>query len=115
MKTDNGESVSVWMATPDTRVDGPLATNLDVDVCVVGAGLAGITTAYLLSLEQQRVAILDTVQRGRRDLQDDRPSGKRSRRLVHRDRAIARQGGRPRELARPTCAERPWLRSSGSR
>ena len=59
MKTDNGESVSVWMATPDTRVDGPLTTNLNVDVCVVGAGLAGITTAYLLSLEKQRVAILD--------------------------------------------------------
>jgi len=59
VKTDNGESVSVWMATPDTRVDGPLTTNLDVDVCVVGAGLAGITTAYLLSLEKQRVAILD--------------------------------------------------------
>src|SRR5688572_18102596 len=59
MKTDNGESVSVWMATPDTRVDGPLTTNLDVDVCVVGAGLAGITTAYLLSLEKQRVAVLD--------------------------------------------------------
>src|SRR5688572_18682571 len=47
------------MATPDTRVDGPLTTNLDVDVCIVGAGLAGMTTAYLLSLEKQRVAILD--------------------------------------------------------
>ena len=58
MKTDNGESVSVWMSAPDTRV-GRLATNLEVDVCVVGAGIAGLTTAYLLSLEKQRVAVID--------------------------------------------------------
>jgi glycine/D-amino acid oxidase-like deaminating enzyme/nitrite reductase/ring-hydroxylating ferredoxin subunit len=59
VKTDNGESVSVWMATPDIRVDGKLTTNLDADVCVVGAGIAGMTTAYLLSLEKQRVVVLD--------------------------------------------------------
>src|SRR5688500_12072622 len=47
------------MATPDTRGDGPLTANLDVDVCVVGAGIAGLMTAYLLSLEKQRVAVLD--------------------------------------------------------
>jgi glycine/D-amino acid oxidase-like deaminating enzyme/nitrite reductase/ring-hydroxylating ferredoxin subunit len=59
MKTDNGESVSVWMATPDSRVDGALAENLDADVCVIGAGIAGLTTAYLLSLEKRRVVVLD--------------------------------------------------------
>ncbi|MFN2384912.1 MAG: FAD-dependent oxidoreductase [Thermoanaerobaculia bacterium] len=59
MKTDNGESVSVWMAAPDPRVDGKVTTDLDVDVCIVGAGIAGMTTAYLLSLEKQRVAVLD--------------------------------------------------------
>ncbi|MGH7542275.1 MAG: NAD(P)/FAD-dependent oxidoreductase [Gemmatimonadota bacterium] len=59
MKTDNGESVSVWMTTPDTRVDGKLTTNLDADVCIVGAGITGMTTAYLLSLEKQRVVVLD--------------------------------------------------------
>src|SRR5687768_9499542 len=47
------------MSTPDTRVDGPLTTNLDVDVCIVGAGIAGLTIAYLLSREKQRVAVLD--------------------------------------------------------
>jgi glycine/D-amino acid oxidase-like deaminating enzyme/nitrite reductase/ring-hydroxylating ferredoxin subunit len=59
VKTDNGESVSVWMAAPDTRMDGKLTTNLDADVCIVGAGIAGMTTAYLLSLEKQRVVVLD--------------------------------------------------------
>lgn len=47
------------MATPDTRADGKLTTDVDADVCIVGAGIAGITTAYLLSLEQQRVVVLD--------------------------------------------------------
>jgi glycine/D-amino acid oxidase-like deaminating enzyme/nitrite reductase/ring-hydroxylating ferredoxin subunit len=59
VKTDNGESVSVWMATPETRGDGKLTTDIDADVCIVGAGIAGITTAYLLSLEKQRVVVID--------------------------------------------------------
>ena len=59
MRTDNGESVSVWMETPDTRVDGKLTTNVEADVCIVGAGIAGMTTAYLLSREKQRVVVLD--------------------------------------------------------
>jgi glycine/D-amino acid oxidase-like deaminating enzyme/nitrite reductase/ring-hydroxylating ferredoxin subunit len=60
VKTDNGESVSVWMATtPGTRVDGKLTSDVDADVCIVGAGIAGITTAYLLSREKQRVVVLD--------------------------------------------------------
>ncbi len=37
----------------------PLAADLTVDVVVVGAGLTGITTAYLLSQEGVRVALLD--------------------------------------------------------
>ena len=59
MKTDNGESVSVWMAAPDVRGDGKLPGGLDADVCIVGAGIAGMTTAYLLSREKQRVVVLD--------------------------------------------------------
>ena len=59
MNTDNGETVSAWMAAPDIRVDGKLSTDLDADVCIVGAGIAGMTTAYLLSLEGRRVVVLD--------------------------------------------------------
>src|SRR5688572_4930854 len=47
------------MATPDIRVDRNLEGDVDADVCVVGAGIAGMTTAYLLSLEKQRVVVLD--------------------------------------------------------
>ncbi|HKR59605.1 MAG TPA: FAD-dependent oxidoreductase [Pyrinomonadaceae bacterium] len=59
MKTDNGESTSVWMAAPDTRAEPQLTTNVETDVCIVGAGIAGMTTAYLLAREGQRVVVLD--------------------------------------------------------
>jgi glycine/D-amino acid oxidase-like deaminating enzyme/nitrite reductase/ring-hydroxylating ferredoxin subunit len=36
-----------------------LATDVTVDVCVVGAGIAGLTTAYLLAAEGRSVAVLD--------------------------------------------------------
>src|SRR5688572_24720553 len=36
-----------------------LTQDLRADVCVVGAGIAGITTAYLLSREGKSVVVLD--------------------------------------------------------
>src|SRR5687767_5982488 len=59
MNTDNGETRSVWMEIADTRAEPPLAVDIDADVCIVGAGIAGMTTAYLLSREKQRVVVLD--------------------------------------------------------
>jgi glycine/D-amino acid oxidase-like deaminating enzyme/nitrite reductase/ring-hydroxylating ferredoxin subunit len=59
MKTDNGRTVSCWMATADTPAPGALTGNVDADVCVVGAGIAGLTTAYLLTREGKRVVVLD--------------------------------------------------------
>src|SRR5918993_800766 len=59
MKTDNGRSVSVWMATADTPSNAKLATDETCDVCIVGGGIAGLTTAYLLSREGKKVILLD--------------------------------------------------------
>ena len=59
MKTDNGESVSVWMATADAPHAGRLDHDLETDVVIVGAGIAGLTTAYLLARDGRRVAIVD--------------------------------------------------------
>ena len=59
MNTDTGRSVSVWMATADTPTEAKLATDETCDVCVVGAGIAGLTTAYLLSREGKKVILLD--------------------------------------------------------
>ena len=57
--TDNGRTTSVWMTTAPLRDEAPLASDLQTDVCIVGAGLAGLTTAYLLTQEGKRVVVVD--------------------------------------------------------
>jgi glycine/D-amino acid oxidase-like deaminating enzyme/nitrite reductase/ring-hydroxylating ferredoxin subunit len=41
-----------------------LSGELQADVCVIGGGIAGLTTAYLLSLEGQRVVLLEARELG---------------------------------------------------
>jgi glycine/D-amino acid oxidase-like deaminating enzyme/nitrite reductase/ring-hydroxylating ferredoxin subunit len=59
MKTDSGETTSVWMATAEVPAYQPLAGDASADVCVVGAGIAGLTTAYLLTREGKSVVVID--------------------------------------------------------
>jgi glycine/D-amino acid oxidase-like deaminating enzyme/nitrite reductase/ring-hydroxylating ferredoxin subunit len=47
------------METPETRASPALAGVVEADVCIVGAGIAGMTTASLLSRERERVVVLD--------------------------------------------------------
>ena len=58
MTRDGGQSTSVWMqvAVPSYP---KLAKDIAVDVCIVGAGIAGMTTAYLLARQGKSVAVLD--------------------------------------------------------
>lgn len=53
------QTTSLWMHTADVPLYGPLHEDLEVDVCVVGAGIAGLTTAYLLACEGKRVIVLE--------------------------------------------------------
>jgi glycine/D-amino acid oxidase-like deaminating enzyme/nitrite reductase/ring-hydroxylating ferredoxin subunit len=50
---------SVWAASAQTPTTSPLAESLRADVCVIGAGIAGLTTAYLLAKAGQSVVVLD--------------------------------------------------------
>ncbi|HWS99345.1 MAG TPA: FAD-dependent oxidoreductase [Pyrinomonadaceae bacterium] len=60
MNSDSGETTSVWFATaPEIETDGPLAADATADVVIVGAGIAGMTTAYLLAREGRKVVVLD--------------------------------------------------------
>ncbi|MBC7834499.1 MAG: FAD-dependent oxidoreductase [Phycisphaerales bacterium] len=59
MKNDSGASTSVWMATADMPEAPPLTADASADVCVVGAGIAGISTAYLLAREGRSVILID--------------------------------------------------------
>jgi glycine/D-amino acid oxidase-like deaminating enzyme/nitrite reductase/ring-hydroxylating ferredoxin subunit len=57
----NGMSSSIWMATADVPEFPALAGDLETGVCVIGAGIAGLTTAYLLSCEGQQVTLIDAL------------------------------------------------------
>lgn len=52
-------STSLWLHTarPDDR--SPLTADVRADVCVIGAGIAGLTTAYLLARDGRSVVVLD--------------------------------------------------------
>jgi glycine/D-amino acid oxidase-like deaminating enzyme/nitrite reductase/ring-hydroxylating ferredoxin subunit len=50
---------SVWAATTPLPQFGPVQENLHVDACIVGAGISGLTTAYLLARSGKRVAVVD--------------------------------------------------------
>jgi len=50
---------SVWTASAPLPEFGPVQQNFHVDVCIVGAGISGLTTGYLLARAGKRVAVLD--------------------------------------------------------
>src|SRR3954452_21333719 len=47
------------MRTAPLRVPPPLDQDQHADVCIIGAGIAGITTAYLLARVGKRVIVLE--------------------------------------------------------
>lgn len=59
MKDDSQASNSIWMATVDTPLQPRLGDNVRTDICIIGAGIAGLTTAYLLSRQGRSVVVID--------------------------------------------------------
>ena len=59
MKDDAQATTSVWMATANTPSQARLRENIRTDVCIIGAGIAGMTTAYLLAKEGRSVVVVD--------------------------------------------------------
>lgn len=49
----------VWESTAQIPAYSPLTADTGADVCVVGAGIAGLTTAYLLTQVGKSVVVLD--------------------------------------------------------
>lgn len=58
MATDTSHE-SVWTVDSPVRHFPELTGSLTCDVCVVGAGIAGLTTAYLLARAGQKVVVVD--------------------------------------------------------
>jgi glycine/D-amino acid oxidase-like deaminating enzyme/nitrite reductase/ring-hydroxylating ferredoxin subunit len=59
VKAASGETTSLWHATVDDMERQPLVEDARADVCIVGAGLGGMMTAYLLSRAGRRVVVID--------------------------------------------------------
>ncbi|HVM44461.1 MAG TPA: FAD-dependent oxidoreductase [Candidatus Thermoplasmatota archaeon] len=54
-----GAHDSLWIATSPASTRAPLQGDLEVDVAIVGAGIAGVTSAYLLQKEGLSVALIE--------------------------------------------------------
>jgi glycine/D-amino acid oxidase-like deaminating enzyme/nitrite reductase/ring-hydroxylating ferredoxin subunit len=59
MQPTSGTTTSVWIATTDTPSENRLSKDTNADVCIVGAGIAGLTVAHLLAREGKAVVVLD--------------------------------------------------------
>jgi glycine/D-amino acid oxidase-like deaminating enzyme/nitrite reductase/ring-hydroxylating ferredoxin subunit len=58
------ESKSYWLDSAGMKRFGSLDRDLTVDVAVVGAGITGLTAAYLLKRAGQKVAVIDRQRAG---------------------------------------------------
>src|SRR4026208_1923672 len=63
MRSDSGHTTSVWMATDVPELPS-LSHDIRTSVCIVGAGIAGMSTAYLLARAGRAVVVIDDGQIG---------------------------------------------------
>jgi len=59
MKSPDGKTVPIWKENLSALSHPEPPASLHTQVCVVGAGIAGLTTAYLLAKEGKQVVVLD--------------------------------------------------------
>lgn len=59
LKSDEGKTVSYWEASEDLLNKNALNESIETDVCIVGGGIAGLTTAYLLAKAGKRIVVID--------------------------------------------------------
>lgn len=58
-KQDSGHTTSVWMKSASMPTPAGLIGTVSAEVCVIGGGIAGLTTAYLLAKQGKQVVVLD--------------------------------------------------------
>ena len=58
-KSDEGATTSFWEATEQLREFQALDSDIETEVCLIGAGIAGLTTAYLLCRDGRNVTVVD--------------------------------------------------------
>ena len=60
MREDAGQRATLWAASADLPVHEPLEHDARTDVCIIGAGITGLTTAYLLAGAGRHVLVLES-------------------------------------------------------
>src|ERR1043165_8448956 len=58
-KHPGGQTESIWQATFTVPQYPALDRDIETDVCVVGAGIAGLSTAYMLAKAGKHVVVVD--------------------------------------------------------
>ncbi len=58
-ESDEGRNVSYWQASENGPTTGSLTESVETDVCIIGSGIAGLTTAYLLTRAGKKVVVID--------------------------------------------------------
>ena len=66
MHTREEVSTALWKKTVQMPSMSVLTRDMEAHTCVVGAGIAGLTTAYLLAKEGIKVVVLDDGEIGQR-------------------------------------------------
>src|SRR4051812_14291815 len=56
---NKGPTLSLWGSFGDAGSFGPLPDDDRCDVCIIGGGIAGMTTAYHLTLQGRSVILLE--------------------------------------------------------
>ena len=59
MVSPRAATSTLWQATCRIAPRPALDEDTSSDVCVIGAGIAGMTTAYLLAVQGNRVVVVD--------------------------------------------------------
>ena len=59
LKSDDGKTVSYWEASEDLIKKDSLIESIETDICIIGAGISGLTTAYLLTKAGREVIVID--------------------------------------------------------
>src|SRR5437879_1651660 len=59
MARRTGQTISAWIAPAEATTNPKLDSDLRADVCVVGAGIAGLSIAYALVQEGKTVIVLE--------------------------------------------------------
>ena len=57
--SDEGKTVSYWEASANLIEKNALDGSIETDICIIGGGISGLTTAYLLTKAGRKVIVID--------------------------------------------------------